>query len=442
MRYLRPIYTALTLIALAGSASAQLSSITSGTTPSVITTPDVTARLGDSTTSAFHIFNSSNFELLRIQTGKVVVGGDIQLSSGGNVYGDTTDQRLTLSSSSGAVLYGYSGNFIKVAGNVIDFSTNPGIVMRILDGNVGIGILNPLQKLSVGGNIQLSTGGYVYGDTTDTNLLISHSQGAKLSWNADNYLMVGGNITRIATNAGVVMSIQDYNTLIGRVTYPVQFKDMAFVDGSQGLDLDMPASSEINVAGLKIGKSGMPVIQTAGTNPLILNQTSGGIVQIGTSGTSGHTSDLTVNGTITGTTIYANYQDVAEWVPAAESMPSGTVVVLSDEIANTVTSSTRPYDTGVAGVVSPTPGLLLGVEGPSKAKIATTGRVKVRVDATKVPIRIGDLLVTSDHPGLAMKSEPLDLGGAKLHRPGTLIGKALEPLPNGEGEILVLLSLQ
>jgi hypothetical protein len=41
-----------------------------------------------------------------------------------------------------------------------------------------------------------------------------------------------------------------------------------------------------------------------------------------------------------------------------------------------------------------------------------------------------------------MFSEPLDLGGTKIHRPGTLNGKALEPLPTGEGEILVLLSLQ
>jgi hypothetical protein len=29
---------------------------------------------------------------------------------------------------------------------------------------------------------------------------------------------------------------------------------------------------------------------------------------------------------------------------------------------------------------------------------------------------------------MAMKSEPLSLGGVEIHRPGTLIGKALEPL--------------
>jgi hypothetical protein len=152
--------------------------------------------------------------------------------------------------------------------------------------------------------------------------------------------------------------------------------------------------------------------------------------------------NLNVGGAITGGVIHATYQDVAEWVPATEEMTAGTVVVVGDDSDNTVTASTHAYDTSVAGVVSPNPGLLLGVAGASKAKIATTGRVRVRVDATKSPIRKGDLLVTSDRSGMAMKSEPLDVGGVKLHRPGTLIGKALEPLAGGQGEILVLLSLQ
>lgn len=152
--------------------------------------------------------------------------------------------------------------------------------------------------------------------------------------------------------------------------------------------------------------------------------------------------NLNIVGTITGGVIHASYQDVAEWVPATADMVAGTVVIVGEDADNTVTASTHAYDTSVAGVVSANPGLLLGVASATKAKIATTGRVRVRVDATKSPIRKGDLLVTSDRPGMAMKSEPLDLAGVKLHRPGTLIGKALEPLAGGEGEILVLLSLQ
>lgn len=151
--------------------------------------------------------------------------------------------------------------------------------------------------------------------------------------------------------------------------------------------------------------------------------------------------NVTGNITMTGN-INAKYQDVAEWVPVSETMPPGTVVVVSGTTSNTVGPSARAYDTRVAGVVSARPGILLGEPSVTKAQIATTGRVKVRVDATKHAIAMGDLLVTSDSTGAAMYSEPLDLGGVKIHRPGTLIGKALEPLPGGQGEILVLLSLQ
>ena len=41
-----------------------------------------------------------------------------------------------------------------------------------------------------------------------------------------------------------------------------------------------------------------------------------------------------------------------------------------------------------------------------------------------------------------MKSEPMEINGRRFHQPGTIIGKALEPLDAGTGEILVLLSLQ
>lgn len=151
---------------------------------------------------------------------------------------------------------------------------------------------------------------------------------------------------------------------------------------------------------------------------------------------------LDATGKLVATNVAAKYQDVAEWVSASEALSAGTVVVVDPAKRNGVTMSRAPYDTTVAGVVSENPGVILGVESASKAAVATTGRVKVRVDATKSPIRAGDLLVTSDKPGMAMRSEPVDVGGVKLHRPGTLVGKALEPLASGEGEILVLLSLQ
>jgi len=129
-------------------------------------------------------------------------------------------------------------------------------------------------------------------------------------------------------------------------------------------------------------------------------------------------------------------------VPSSERIFAGTVVVLDVTKSNQVISSTQAYDTRVAGVVSEQPGIALGESGKGKVLVATTGRVIVNVDASRDPIHIGDLLVTSDAPGLAMKSEPVNLGGVQIHRPGTLIGKALQPLDKGSGKILVLLSLQ
>jgi hypothetical protein len=153
--------------------------------------------------------------------------------------------------------------------------------------------------------------------------------------------------------------------------------------------------------------------------------------------------NIKVTGNIdVGGNINAKYQDMAEWVESSQPLTAGTVVVLDPDKNNQVVASTQSYDSRVAGVISLQPGIALGDRGEGRVLVAATGRVKVKVDAGNGPIKIGDLLVTSDKEGFAMKSTPVEFGGVRMHRPGTLIGKALEPLASGTGEILVLLSLQ
>lgn len=135
----------------------------------------------------------------------------------------------------------------------------------------------------------------------------------------------------------------------------------------------------------------------------------------------------------------ARYQDVAEWVDAVEPLTAATVVAADSQSANRVRASSRAYDTAVLGVVSARPGLILGEAGDGKVAVAQSGRVKVKVDARYGAIKPGDLLVTSPITGYAMRSRPTRGG---FHRPGTIIGKALEALPRGKGEILVLVTLQ
>jgi len=160
-------------------------------------------------------------------------------------------------------------------------------------------------------------------------------------------------------------------------------------------------------------------------------------------GTTNPANKLHVAGSITvDGNINAKYQDVAEWVDSSQKLAAGTVVILDPARSNQVIASSEAYDSRVAGVISAQPGLALGEAGEGRLLVASSGRVKVKVDASNGPIRIGDLLVTSDIAGVAMKSVPVEFAGVRMHRPGTLIGKALEPLAQGTGEILVLLSLQ
>jgi len=185
----------------------------------------------------------------------------------------------------------------------------------------------------------------------------------------------------------------------------------------------------------------------SGTGNELMRLTSDGRVGIGTStpasGLKLHVvGNAQFDGTVSGTFIKAQYQDVAEWVPAKSSLDPGTVVVLDPALGNGVMASSRAYDTSVAGIVSGQPGIVLGQEGDSKEMVATTGRVRVKVDASGGAIAVGDLLVTSDKPGYAMRSVPVEVSGVAMHRPGTIVGKALEPLAAGAGEILALLSLQ
>jgi hypothetical protein len=280
-------------------------------------------------------------------------------------------------------------------------------------GNVGIGVPLPGQKLSVAGFIESTAGGFKFPDLTLQNTAYPFNSTNNV---ADLNRDVAGPLTSSVTNTNAAGS----STLAALAATGTAYVRLASTEATPTRDWRVGMTDNTGIFKIRDNT----VAGTTGDRMTITG------------------SAIHFSGDVDGTTIHATYQDLAEWVPVAEAMAAGTVVVVGEDANDTVTTSTHAYDTSVAGVVSANPGLLLGVASASKAKIATTGRVRVRVDATKSPIRKGDLLVTSDRPGMAMKSEPLDIAGVKLHRPGTLIGKALEPLASGEGEILVLLSLQ
>lgn len=283
---------------------------------------------------------------------------------------------------------GGAGGDILLNGGAGVSNTAGNVIFANIRGNVGIGVTGPTYKLQVSGS-----GGSV-GDSvlvTDSNTITTAVDIANTSSGAKKWRLqsVGSGVSGRVGNFELVQIESDLKVL---VVQP---------GGNVGVGTISPSAT------------------------------------FHVQGTGRFTGNLTVDGNLA-----AKYQDVAEWVPAARELPPGTVVTLNRSQSNFVEPSSKPYDTRVAGVISEKPGIALGERGENKVLVATTGRVRIKVDATNAPIEIGDLLVTSEKEGVAMKSMPIDVGGVDIHRPGTLIGKALEPLAKGQGEILVLLSLQ
>ena len=69
--------------------------------------------------------------------------------------------------------------------------------------------------------------------------------------------------------------------------------------------------------------------------------------------------------------------------------------------------------------------------------VALCGRVPCKVTDENGPIRRGDLLTSGATAGHAIKAALMMIDGQLVHRPGTVIGKALEPLASGSGIIEV-----
>lgn len=342
---------------------------------------------------------------------------DTPLPGGGGDAGYTfaTGLRSGLITEAGGKLLTYAINTPQMGERD---STKVGGIFR-LDTRTGLGTINGEQSF-----ILL---GYPAGtvDNPATRLLVSLQTGMTV------LAPSGGNV-------GIGTATPSHKLHVGGGTVGIQ---------NSASDATLSAFSGVANESATFGwsRSGFAYLQGGvwgGVAKSVVLQGGGGNVSVGTPNPNS-SARLHVAGDITADgNIAAKYQDVAEWVPSTQKLAAGTVVILDENKTNHVQASVSSYDTKVAGVVSAQPGVILGQAGEGKLMVATTGRVKVKVDASRASIKVGDLLVTSDVEGIAMKSEPLKVGGRKMHAPGTIIGKALEPLEKGVGEILVLLSLQ
>jgi hypothetical protein len=130
-------------------------------------------------------------------------------------------------------------------------------------------------------------------------------------------------------------------------------------------------------------------------------------------------------------------------VGAAENPSPGMIVCIAPERPGELIVSSKAYDPAVAGVISGAggvkPGVLMGQQGTmsdGQYAVALTGRVYCWADAAYGMIRPGDRLTTSATPGHAMKVTD------NARAIGAVIGKAMTPLMEGRGLVLVLVQPQ
>jgi hypothetical protein len=127
-------------------------------------------------------------------------------------------------------------------------------------------------------------------------------------------------------------------------------------------------------------------------------------------------------------------------ISGTDEIEPGTVVVL--DANGGVATTCEPYDRKVAGVISGAGGLRPGLtldrrtRQPGRSPVALMGKVYCKVDANHGAIAIGDLLTTSPTRGHAMKASD------RARAFGSIIGKALLPLPEGRTLLPILIALQ
>lgn len=133
--------------------------------------------------------------------------------------------------------------------------------------------------------------------------------------------------------------------------------------------------------------------------------------------------------------------DCAEFfeVDDRSAVEAGTVLVIGDK--GSLHPCDEEYDGRVAGVVSGAGGTKPAIVMDQRAEsigvpLALTGKVHCKAEATSSPIKVGDLLTTSSTIGHAMKAVD------RARCLGSIIGKALAPLPEGHGLIPIIISLR
>ncbi len=340
-------------------------------------------------------------------------------------------------------------------------------------GRVGIGTTSPQSKLDIDGdgeeNALMAKGSWSYpimaewGGAGEYAALLAKNTGS--SGDAIQAILEGGGRSAIYAQG---VSGADYAIMAaaGGATWAGYLSGDLHASGQAGIGTTSLGGHQLSVASSGSGQAGatvyaendaadgiaMALENTSSDVTLLLTQNGAGdMMRCETPASKGEKGEtifrIQNDGRIVGAVLeLTGGSDLAEPFDISSStseIQAGMLVCIDPHNPGKLVLSSTAYDRTVAGIISGAgqvnPGMIMGQAGSAadgQYPVALTGRVYCRADASNGAIRPGDLLTSSHVPGYAMKVTDHDLAQ------GAIIGKAMSSLEEGQGLVLVLVTLQ
>ena len=333
-----------------------------------------------------------------IDTSANVTGGNIlsttsgQISTNGNVTGGNlrTATVVTNIGNGGSAFVNGGSNGVGNIGSSTGYFGNAFVSLISSSGNItsaanvtGVNITTA-GLITATGNItggNIATGGLI--TATGNITATANVTGGNIT--TAGLITATGNITATANVTGGNITTAGLITATGNIT------------------------STANIEGNNIVISNTLYVNSANSATAIVNSAANGVGNIG--------SASNYFNRVFATATTALYADLAEYFLADENYTPGTVVVFGG--TKEITASKTANDSKVAGIISSAPSFVMNsaIQGDNALAVALMGRVPCQV---KGVVYTGDLLITSDEPGVAQVWKD------QAYKPGAFIGKSLE----------------
>jgi hypothetical protein len=348
-------------------------------------------------------------------TGALIVAGGVGI--GGETY--VGGQVIATGNVSGGNLV--TGGLVSATGNVGGGNLVTGGVVQstgnVIGGNLTTaGVVQSTGNV-IGGNLVTAGAAAVTGNISGGNLAIAANATVTGNVNAGNF---STSATLSAANIiiSALANVTSTTAATSTTTGALQVAGGAGVVGNLHVGGLGQFTGNITGGNLNTGAQVVATGNITGGNLVTAGAVSTiEIIKTGSNGVGNIGSSSNYFNTVYARATSALYADLAEKYLADQSYPPGTVV----EIGGTaeVTQTTTPASSRVIGVVSTDPAFLMntGLDDTAAVSVALTGRVPCLV---KGRIRRGDLLISSDSPGVATAIDHT------VFVYGSVIGKALE----------------